>query len=240
MRLSVRRLRRAVAAAPLLFSAYAGLAYVAVPAAWSRHQRRIVRVQDGRISYTAERIPGDPLNVALVGSRPEVVAAMRRAGWSQADPISFRSAIRDAGSVLFARPYEAAPVSTHYVDGRRQDLAFERIVGGSPRRRHHVRFWRTADADGEGRAVWLGAASYDRSVGFSRYTGEVMHHIDPRVDAERETLFADLARAGALGRRSRIEGFRQAGRFRNGGGDPYETDGALAWGELSVGRAAKR
>ena len=46
-----------------------------------------------------------------------------------------------------------------------------------------------------GQAVWLGAATYDRGMGVSRFTGEVMHHIDPAVDRERDKLVNDLLRA---------------------------------------------
>ena len=217
---------------PFLFSAYAAVAYVVAPAAWSRYQRRALPVEEERMTYTAERLPADPLNVALVGTRAQVAAAMRRAGWTEADPITFRTGVRDASSVLFALPYPSAPMSTHYLRGRRQELAFERIVGGSPRRRHHVRFWRADEKSEDGRPVWIGAATYDMSVGFSRYTGELMHHIDPRIDTERETLLSDLSRANGLQRIDRIPGFRPAGRAKNGGGDAYETDGALAVGEL--------
>ena len=233
MTLFPRTLRRVLAATPFLFSAYAAVAYVVVPAAWSRHQRRTLTVEEDRMTYTAERIPADPLNVALVGTRAELLAAMRRAGWCEADPITFKSGFRDAGSVLFALPYSSAPMSTHYLRGRRQDVAFERIVDGSPRHRHHVRFWRAGERSADGRPIWIGAATYDTSVGFSRYTGELMHHIDPRIDAERDTLLSDLARAMSVRRVDRIQGFRAAGRAHNGGGDVYETDGALAVGVLA-------
>ena len=184
-----------------------------------------------RVSFTEEGIPGDPLNVALAGSRADVVRAMRAAGWSLADPITFRSGLRDAHSVLFGRPYETAPMSTHYLGERPQDLAFEKTVGGSPRRRHHVRFWRTVSAS-DAAALWIGAATYDLSVGVSHRTGEVMHHIDPDVDAERERLVADLERAGRLRSTEMVPHYRSAGFGQNGGGDAYRTDGNLVIGNL--------
>ena len=230
------RLSRALGRATIFFAAllpaYAGLAYVVVPAAWQRHQGRLPSPLDPGLTYTAEGIPADPLNVALVGTREALRDAMRRAGWVEADRISVRSGLRDAGSVLFARPYASAPMSTHYVAKRPQDLAFERIVGGSPRRRHHVRFWLSAERQ-DGLPVWIGSASYDCSLGFSHYTGEVMHHIDERIDVERNTLVRDLARIGALDRVDRIGSFRVAGAGKNGGGDSYRTDGALLRGRLA-------
>ena len=220
-----------MAAALALLPAYAAFAYVVVPAAWSRHQRKAASPAPG-LTYTAERLPADPLNVAFVGTREELRDAMRAAGWCEADPITLRSGLRDAASVLFARPYVSAPMSTHFLGDRPQDLGFEQIVGGSPRRRHHVRFWRTGAAATGERALWIGAATYDESIGLSHYTGEVMHHISPRIDAEREKLFADLARAGRLVGAERLAGYRPAGSGVNGGGDVYQTDGALLLGRL--------
>jgi hypothetical protein len=59
-----------------------------------------------------------------------------------------------------------------------------------------------------------------------------MHHISPRIDAEREKLVADLARAGRLVGAERLAGYRPAGSGVNGGGDVYQTDGALLLGRL--------
>lgn len=217
-----------------LLPAYAVLAYVVLPATWSRYRRTIPERADLKITYTRERIPGDPLNVALVGTRAEVVAALNAAGWSEADPITLRSGLRDAGSVLFDRSYPSAPVSTHFLWNRQQDLAFERAVGKSPRRRHHVRFWRASLSESPGKDFWLGAATYDRCMGVSYFTGELMHRIDPDVDSERGTLFADLARSGHLSRVDVVPQFRPRGDGRNGGGDRYTTDGRLYVGVLEA------
>ncbi len=226
---------RGAAFALLLLPSYALLAYVLLPAAW-RPASRLLKAAE-RVTVTREGIPSDPLNVSVIGTRGRLVAAMGSAAWALADPISFRSGLRDAHSVLFGRPYESAPMSTHYLWGRPQDLAFEKTVGGSPRRRHHVRFWLAAGAGGRG-ALWIGAATYDLYVGVSHYTGEVMHHIDPDVDAERALLMEDLRRAGCLSGVERIEHYRPAGSGRNGGGDSYETDGALLVGTLAAADGA--
>src|SRR5262249_58691314 len=134
----------------------------------------------GGVTRTLEGIAADPLNVALVGSEAQVAAAMRAAGWTPADRITLRSGWKDATSVLFARPYASAPVSTHVLWGRPQDLAFEQIVGGSPRQRHHVRLWRVNHPDDARETLWVGAASYDRSVGLAPYDGEGIHLLEHR------------------------------------------------------------
>jgi len=218
------RVLRLAAFVLLLLPTYALMAYVVLPASY-RISRRTIAPPPHPISYTAERIPADPINVAVTGSRLELVSAMKAAGWTLADRISVSSGLRDARSVLFDRAYPSAPVSTHYIDGRRQDLAFEQCAGQSPRRRHHVRFWRMPGTD-QDRPVWIGAATFDRRVGFSRYTGEVMHHIDPNVDAERDKLIADLEATG------RVSGVRtlpgaEIRSSSNGGGDSYRSDGRI-------------
>ena len=118
-------------------------------------------------------------------------------------------------------------MSTHVLWGRPQDLAFEQIVGGSPRRRHHVRLWRANRPADPRDTLWLGAASYDARLGFSRYTGEVIHHIDTRVDGERDRLFEDLRRSGRIADSGCGKGLGTAARGFNGAGDAYETDGRL-------------
>ena len=229
-----RLLLRIAAFALLLLPSYALLAYVLLPAAWRHPASRVLRPPAERVTFTREGIPSDPLNVTLVGTRGALIRALGAAGWALADPITFRSGLRDAHSVLFGRPYATAPMSTHYVWGRPQDLGFEKTVGGSPRRRHHVRFWLAAPSENPAAALWIGAATYDLHVGVSHFTGEVMHHIDPDVDAERGRLLDDLRRAGYLAGVERVENYRPSGRGQNGGGDEYHTDGALLIGTLGA------
>ena len=211
----------------LLFPAYAVFAYVVMPASWRQYHRFTGAPGSAGVTRTLEGIAADPLNVALVGSPGEVAAAMRAAGWTPADRITLRSGWKDATSVIFHRPYASAPMSTHVLFGRPQDLAYEQIVGGSPRRRHHVRLWRVNRPADPRDTIWLGAATYDARLGFSRYTGEVIHHIDTRVDGERERLLADLRLGGRLSVAGCGAGPGSAGRGFNGSGDVYETDGRV-------------
>ena len=181
---------------------------------------------------TAKRdgTPGDPVNLRLVGTREELVSAFHAAGWVATDPVTARSAIRIGTSVALNRPYPSAPVSDLYLFGRVQDIAFERSVGNSARSRHHVRFWQ-ADCDASGRPVWLGAGTFDARVGRSPATGRLTHRIAPDVDAERDTILADLTRAGVLAGVGVVPQSRPfAGR--NGEGDGYFTDGGVGTGTL--------
>jgi hypothetical protein len=93
------------------------------------------------LTRTAQGIPGDPINVGLVGAKADVLCAMHDAAWYPADPITLRSSVEIIGSVVLDRPYRDAPVSRLFYDGRREDLAFEKPDGTSADRRQHVRFW---------------------------------------------------------------------------------------------------
>jgi hypothetical protein len=123
-------------------------------------------------------------------------------------------------------------VSNLYLFGRKQDLAFEQPVGNNPRHRHHVRFWKTEKVDEDGRPVWVGSAVYDERVGLSRTTGQVTHVTAADVDAERDYLFKDPKETGDLEDFFIEEGFHKILEGRNGGGDPWHTDGNLFVGVI--------
>jgi hypothetical protein len=229
-----RRRRLAVLAAGLLLT-YLVLAYVLLPAFWKRYTRRHPALEDiPGITYAADGIPGDPLNVALIGTKEEVVTIMLAAQWHPADPLTLRSCLAIAADTVFRRPDVEAPVSNLYLFGRKEDLAFEQPVGHDPRRRHHVRFWRSEKVDPDGRPVWVGSATYDRRVGLSRRTGQITHHIAADVDAERDHLFHDLEQTGELAERYTVDGFHKVLEGRNGGGDPWHTDGRLFVGVIAA------
>jgi hypothetical protein len=206
-------------------------AYLIIPTMWRIEIIRHPALQGApRLTHTAAGIHGDPLNIALIATETELVKAMLAACWHPADPLTLETSIRLVGSTIFHRPYVDAPVSSLYLWGRKEDLAFEQPVGNDPARRHHVRFWRSADVDEAARPLWMGAATYDARVGFSHTTGQITHHIAPDVDAERDKIIQDLRHAGQLGQVSWIEQFHQVLQGYNGGGDPYSTDGRLAVG----------
>lgn len=212
---------------------YLVLAYVILPRVWTHyeHQRGI----EGRpmTTQTAQGIPGDPLNVGLVGDERDLLSAMQAAGWFPATAVTLRSSIAIIGSVLFDRPDPRAPVSPLYYDGRQEDFAFEKPVGVSADRRRHVRFWRVLERGAEGRPVWLGAATFDTGVGLSHYTGQVTHHIAADIDATRDALMADLAQAQMVETFYTVSGIGPTLLGRNGEGDRYFTDGEIRFARLT-------
>jgi hypothetical protein len=192
-----------------------------------------------RATRTMTGIHGDPINVGLIGTREELVAAMLAARWQPADPITFKSTVKLVQSFVLHCSDETAPVSNLYLWKRKEDLAFEQALGKGASRRHHVRFWESTKQV-DGRPLWLGAATLDTKVGFSHMTGMITHHIDANIDADRDKLMKELSVMGWLLSAEGIEGFQPRPDGRNGGGDPYHTDGRLLLGVLRSGGAEGR
>jgi hypothetical protein len=215
--------------------AYLAVAYLVMPALWRGYAHRHPSLEDiPGITYTADGHPGDPINVALIGTKAELIRIMLAARWDPADPLSLKSCLEIAEATVFKRTYDDAPVSSLYLFGRREDLAFEQPVGPDPRKRHHVRFWETDKVDFDGRPVWVGSAAFDERVGLSHTTGQVTHHIAADVDAERDYLFKDLEKTGELSETYVVDDFHKVREGRNGGGDPWHTDGKLYVGVIAV------
>jgi hypothetical protein len=213
---------------------YLMLAYVVLPALWTHHEHEPGLAALPMVTRTGADIPGDALNVGLVGSKEDALRAMNAAGWFPADPITWRSSIEIVGSVVLDRPYHDAPVSPLYYDGKKEQLAFEKPDGRSADKRHHVRFWLVLEKGADGRPVWLGSVTFDRGVGLSHDTGQVTHHIAPDIDAERNLLMRDLREAGMVQTFFQISGTGPTLLGRNGEGDPYYTDGEIDVANLVV------
>lgn len=228
-----RFLIRALGVVLLVVVTWLVLAYAILPVLWRHYEHHPIMEDAPKVTRTAQGIPGDPLNVGLIGSREELIRSMLNSGWFAADPITLRSSLGIAQSVLRNRPDPDAPVSNLYLFGRKQDLAFEKPVGQSARHRHHVRFWESSDYGRDGIPLWIGAVTYDQSVGLSRRTGQVTHHIGPDIDAERDGLIFDLQSHGWLTEEFQVTGVGPTLSGHNGGGDRYFTDGELTIGLLA-------
>jgi hypothetical protein len=228
------RRRRAFRIVVCLLVVWAGVAYLVMPALWKRWTRRHPSLADvPGVTHTGSGIPADPLNSALIGTKEQVMKIMVAAGWYPADPLTLRSCLGIAKATVLKRPYDTAPVSSLYLFGRKQDLAFEKPVGNDPRKRHHVRFWLAEKTDPDGRPVWVGAAIFDERVELSRTTGQFTHRTAADIDAERDYLFHDLEQTGDLAKMEIDQGFHEVREGRNGGGDRWYTDGNLWVGVIA-------
>ncbi len=153
--------------------------------------------------------------------------------WRTAAPLNFRNDFKIGFDTVLDRPFEDAPVSDLFLFGRREDLAFEQEVGHSPSRRHHIRLWRTDVAVDDGRPFWIGAATYDTRVGFSHVSGALTHHTASDIDSERKFIFDCIEKANEFTTTYKIDGFQTNLSGKNGGGDPWQTDGSLWVGVIT-------
>ncbi len=212
---------------------YGLIAYLFLPFFWKHFELQPAMSASPQRTRTKEGIPGDPLNIGLVGDEQELRRALGEAGWLPADPLRFKTILGMAKTLALKEPYPTAPVSPLYLFGRPEDLAFEKAAGPTLKQRHHVRFWRADPLGPPGRPFWIGAATFDRGLGFSHYTGQILHHISPDIDAERDQLLADLRQAGRLSSLYAVSGVGPTLNGRNGEGDWYYTDGEVRIGVLS-------
>lgn len=209
---------------------WALLAYLVLPRLHSILTRIYVPNYFIGRARTSDGLLGDPINLAMLGSQAQLLTAMADAGWMRADPVTARSSWRIVTSTLLRRSYDEAPVSPLLLFERQQDFAFQQEVLGNPAKRHHVRFWKCPEdwrLPGGERADWLGAATFDRRVGFSLFTLQVTHKIDANTDIERDYVVRSIEESDDAVRVGAIKDFSTGYHARNGGGDSIITDGDL-------------
>lgn len=170
---------------------------------------------------------GDPLNIALIGTAGDLVAALTASGWYFTEAITVESIRRMIGAAIAGEAFATAPVSPLYAFGRSQDLALQR--GRSTiNQRNHMRLW-LAPFRCQGKPVWIGQVSRDIGVKITDKSSTLTTHvIDPVVDESREYLLHSLLHHEAIEWFAFASGVgmatRDAPRF-NLTEDPYFTDG---------------
>jgi hypothetical protein len=229
-----------------VFFTYVLGAYVLVPAIIRLY--RIFRPADHLPLYciTPDGFASDPLNIGIIGTRRQLINSMEKAGWHVADPHRLRYMIREALSTVYGWDYPTAPVSSLYLFGRKQDIAFEiPIKGVQGGGRHHVRFWATTYGNKKpldihaidwqerkakvysNNLLWVGAASLDVGINFIRHNLQLTHMIDPDTDKERELIVGQLQDKKLVGKTRSIklgEPYRLINRVINGS---LHTDGRM-------------
>ena len=74
---TVWRIIRGFAVAALVYFA---VAYVLLPRLWAHHEHQPGLTERPAVTTTPSGIPGDPLNVGLVGDKADVITALNKAG----------------------------------------------------------------------------------------------------------------------------------------------------------------
>ena len=174
-------------------------------------------------------VEGDPLNLVVIGDFDTVLRGFG-ARWDETQAITFRSCWRTFKAFSLGSTYRYSPVSSLFVDGRRQDFALQRarhVIN----QRLHLRLWLTP-LRFRGQPVWIGQISRDIGVRFTLKTWNLTtHKVDPDVDDARDYLLDDLLKSGHVALVGYVPGAQAASRTaprRNLTGDPYFTDGLRA------------
>src|SRR5688572_6650786 len=97
-------------------------AYIVIPMGWKEYARHHPSFDNNpRITQTSDRHPGDPLNVSLIGTEPQVKSIMQAAKWYPAAALGLKSDLKIAADTVLSRPDDEAPVSNLFLFGRTED-----------------------------------------------------------------------------------------------------------------------
>jgi hypothetical protein len=180
-----------------------------------------------RTSFTHKGRSGDPINVEIIGSDRQIAAAFAAAGWYRADEIDLVTSARISWDSILGRRYSTAPVSSLFLFGRKEDLAFER-PGASVRERDHIRLWDSGIRYSDGRPIWIGGATRDISVELAKTNHLPTHKIASDVDAERDLVVSELGETQLIAHGNWHPKVGTPTQATNGEGDSYTIDGRVA------------
>ncbi|MCL5669802.1 MAG: LssY C-terminal domain-containing protein [Acidobacteria bacterium] len=167
---------------------------------------------------------GGAVNLVLIGNAQEIRTAFEKAGWTPAEEETGRPLWKTFQAVIAGKGYDAAPMSTLYVYGRPQDMAFEKMLNTFAMR-HHLRLWKAPVKSPQGRDVWLVSADHDNGIDI--HPGVISHATDPDVDAEREKVGADLGMTGLVAAEELVTPPNPLHSGYTATGGKWETDGRV-------------
>src|SRR5262249_56809048 len=100
---------------------YGLAAYIVLPRIVRMGLKILQRKRVPRYTITGDGLPGDPVNLVLIGTLEQLHAAFATAGWSKADRLGLKSSWNMVRAFILNLPYPTAPFSTLYLFGPRQD-----------------------------------------------------------------------------------------------------------------------
>ncbi|RWP58694.1 LssY C-terminal domain-containing protein [Mesorhizobium sp.] len=226
---------------------YGLAAYVILPNVVRMGLKVLHRKLIPRYTITGDGLPGDPVNLVLIGTLQQLCEAFATAGWSTADRLGMASSWRMIRAFLLNSAYPTAPFSTLYLFGRRQDIGFQQPIDNSPRKRHHIRFWalsldhsgddmsaasfwfNTDKPSADERVLWVGAGTRDTGFSLTWLTFQVTHATDSDTNAERDHIVGELRAKRVIGD---IALHQCGSRLQTGKVNHYVTDGEIAFASL--------
>jgi LssY C-terminus len=228
---------------------YAIGAYIILPRAVRMGLKILQRKRVPSFTITGDGLPGDPVNLVLVGTLGQLRAAFATAGWSDADRLGLASSWRMVRAFVFNSPYPTAPFSTLYLFGRGQDIGFQKAIDDSPRKRHHIRFWALSLTHAEGtvgtasfwlntdrppddaRVFWVGAGTKDTGFSLTQLTFQITHATDSDTNAERDFIVAELRKIPVI---EEVQSFQSGQNLSAERVNHYITDGEVTLANLVV------
>ncbi len=168
--------------------------------------------------------PGDPVNLVVIGSEQEIETAFQKAGWTPAARMGGGSLWNAVQAMIKDQGYGSAPVSDLYLFGRKEDLAFEKMLN-TMAKRHHIRLWRSGSKTPDGRDIWLAASTHDDGIDI--HPGVISHAIDPNLDLERAKVSADLAATGLVAAEQALTPPNPLSGGMTATGGTWKTDGRI-------------
>jgi LssY C-terminus len=227
---------------------YGIAAYIILPRVVRIGLKILQRKRVPRFTITGDGLPGDPVNLVLIGTRQQLRDAFAIAGWSEADPLGLTSSWRMVRAFVFNSPYATAPFSTLYLYGRGQDIGFQKAIDNSPRKRHHIRFWATSLTRAEAtlgtagfwlntdrpphheRVLWVGAGTKDTGLSYTRLTFQITHATDADTNIERDFIIAELQKNRLI---VDVNSYRSGQRLPTERANHYLTDGQVTVASLA-------
>ena len=182
------------------------------------------RVSDAAAGSANE---GDMVNFALVGTREQVEAAYKAAGWVAVDKNVQDAVVNGLLRTLNREAYTEMPMSTLYLFGRPQDMSYARadplLVAAE---RHHLRIWMT-DKTLNGKPLWVGSSTHDIGFEKDQRNGNVTHKIDPQIDKERDFLLQSFDAAGVFSSAAYVTPTNPLTTARTATGGSFFSDGRI-------------
>jgi len=226
---------------------YGIAAYVVLPRVVRMGLKILQRKSVPSFTTTGDGLPGDPVNLALLGTLQQIRAAFATAGWSEADRLDLASSWRMVRAFVFKSPYPTAPFSTLYLFGRGQDIGFQKAIDNSPRQRHHIRFWASSLARAEDSwttadfwrntdrppddacVLWVGAGTKDTGLSLTQLTFQITHATDSDANAERDYIIAELSNHQVI---NAVTSYQPGQRLTGEHVNHYITDGEVTLASL--------
>ncbi len=172
-------------------------------------------------------LPGDMVNVLIIGTQDEVEKVFATAGWTRVDKTVQNTALNAIVDSLEKKDYLTMPMSSLFLFGRSQDYGFAHAepvkVAMS---RNHLRVWKSP-FEADGRPLWCIAATHDIGFEKDQRNNGVTHKIDPAIDGEREYVNGTLSGTGLVTQRDHVTPPNPLTTAKTATGGEFHSDGRI-------------